>query len=394
MARPAKPTARNQPGRETAPEALGRPTPFNANFPSPPPTSEASKGHHVNGFPGPKMPAGAYPPPRAVHHFRGSRGLRKIDAAFASRRPPSRLGPLRHDHAGARRHAGRREDPKHPPRHGARRTRPDRGMASARSGPTRARACGDPARPSMRGPSSSATVSPTRPRRTRRPDAASMRAGSREVDARVREGLTPDLTLVYDCDPQEGLARAKARNAKAERRGGRFEAEDLSLHEKVRAAFLAIARREPGRVAVIRRRRGRRRRLREDLGARRRKIRMCDDGARETRRGARAIPGALLLTGSSEARLEAESRELAARLLCPGNDPERDVRKLPACARRASPGLAHDRAGGHGYGPADPRRPRAREPSPSAPAVPTRARGASRGSCARTCSASRRRTRS
>jgi DNA polymerase-3 subunit delta' len=32
------------------------------------------------------------------------------------------------------------------------------------------------------------------------------------------------------------------------------------------------------------------------------------------------IPGALLLTGASEARLEAESRALAARLLCPGKD--------------------------------------------------------------------------
>jgi hypothetical protein len=34
------------------------------------------------------------------------------------------------------------------------------------------------------------------------------------------------------------------------------------------------------------------------------------------------FPGALLLTGSSETRLEAESGELAARLLCPGNDPD------------------------------------------------------------------------
>jgi dTMP kinase len=76
-----------------------------------------------------------------------------------------------------------------------------------------------------------------------------------EVDARVREGVTPDLTLVYDCDPEEGLARAKARNARLETpasAGGRFEAEDLSLHRKVREAFLAIAQREPGRVAVIR----------------------------------------------------------------------------------------------------------------------------------------------
>jgi hypothetical protein len=34
------------------------------------------------------------------------------------------------------------------------------------------------------------------------------------------------------------------------------------------------------------------------------------------------FPGALLLTGPSEARLERESRRLAARLLCPGDDPD------------------------------------------------------------------------
>ena len=70
-----------------------------------------------------------------------------------------------------------------------------------------------------------------------------------EVDARVRDGLSPDLTLLYDCDPEEGLARAKQRDAGGS--GGRFEAEALALHERVRAAFLAIARREPARVAVI-----------------------------------------------------------------------------------------------------------------------------------------------
>jgi dTMP kinase len=70
-----------------------------------------------------------------------------------------------------------------------------------------------------------------------------------EVDARVRDGIAPDLTLVYDCDPKEGLARARRRDAGTA--GGRFEAEALSLHERVRAAFLEIARREPERVAVI-----------------------------------------------------------------------------------------------------------------------------------------------
>jgi len=69
-----------------------------------------------------------------------------------------------------------------------------------------------------------------------------------EVDARVREGLVPDLTLVYDCDPAEGLARARRRDVDSP---GRFEAEELALHERVRAAFLAIARREPDRVALV-----------------------------------------------------------------------------------------------------------------------------------------------
>ena len=76
-----------------------------------------------------------------------------------------------------------------------------------------------------------------------------------EVDARVRDGVTPDLTLVYDCDPREGLARAKARDARlgaGASASGRFEAEEISLHERVREAFLSIARREPERVAVVR----------------------------------------------------------------------------------------------------------------------------------------------
>ena len=68
------------------------------------------------------------------------------------------------------------------------------------------------------------------------------------VDARVRDGLAPDLTLVYDCDPAEGLARARRRDADSP---GRFEAEELALHERVRAAFLAIARREPARVVLV-----------------------------------------------------------------------------------------------------------------------------------------------
>jgi len=67
------------------------------------------------------------------------------------------------------------------------------------------------------------------------------------VDGRVREGLVPDLTLLYDVDPAEGLSRTRRRDA----REGRFEAETLAFHERVSLAFRAIARREPARVAIV-----------------------------------------------------------------------------------------------------------------------------------------------
>jgi dTMP kinase len=70
----------------------------------------------------------------------------------------------------------------------------------------------------------------------------------RRVDAIARDGLLPDLTLVYDLAPEKGLARALVRERN---RADRFEAAELSFHRKVRAAYLEIARREPERVAVI-----------------------------------------------------------------------------------------------------------------------------------------------
>jgi dTMP kinase len=57
-------------------------------------------------------------------------------------------------------------------------------------------------------------------------------------------GLTPDLTVVLDLPPGEGLAR-RARS------GDRLEAEPPEFHERVRAAFLAQARAEPQRYLVL-----------------------------------------------------------------------------------------------------------------------------------------------
>jgi dTMP kinase len=69
------------------------------------------------------------------------------------------------------------------------------------------------------------------------------------LDGRVRNGIVPDLTLLYDLEATEGLARARRRDGEA---AGRFEAADLALHERVRSRYLEIARREPHRVEVVR----------------------------------------------------------------------------------------------------------------------------------------------
>jgi dTMP kinase len=62
-------------------------------------------------------------------------------------------------------------------------------------------------------------------------------------------GMVPDMTLILDIDPELGLQRAVAR------RGGdvadRFEKETLSIHQRRREAYLAIAEVEPDRCIVI-----------------------------------------------------------------------------------------------------------------------------------------------
>jgi dTMP kinase len=57
----------------------------------------------------------------------------------------------------------------------------------------------------------------------------------------------PDLTLILDIDPEQGLARAARRAGAMDR----FEQEGLEFHQTLRRAFLAIAEGEPERCAVI-----------------------------------------------------------------------------------------------------------------------------------------------
>jgi dTMP kinase len=62
----------------------------------------------------------------------------------------------------------------------------------------------------------------------------------------------PDLTIVLDLSPRASLRRAKGREVRRNSVRGRFEAEGLRFHERVRAGYLAIAREDPRRVKVVR----------------------------------------------------------------------------------------------------------------------------------------------
>lgn len=58
----------------------------------------------------------------------------------------------------------------------------------------------------------------------------------------------PDLTIILDIDPKEGLRRSCMRSGNTEQR---FEGMDLSFHQNLRQAFLALAAAEPDRYIVI-----------------------------------------------------------------------------------------------------------------------------------------------
>jgi dTMP kinase len=76
-------------------------------------------------------------------------------------------------------------------------------------------------------------------------DAGFMRA----LEATAINGMMPDLTLIFDIDPEIGLARAAAR--RGDRDADRFEKETLELHQERRLAFLRTAEEEPQRCVVI-----------------------------------------------------------------------------------------------------------------------------------------------
>ena len=75
-----------------------------------------------------------------------------------------------------------------------------------------------------------------------------------ETVARVNEfvcrGMRPDLVLVLDISVELGLRRTTSRSS-GTTQNDRFDSESTAFHTAVRNGFLELARREPGRFAVI-----------------------------------------------------------------------------------------------------------------------------------------------
>lgn len=59
--------------------------------------------------------------------------------------------------------------------------------------------------------------------------------------------FAPDLTLLLDLPAEDGLARAASRDDG----GSRYERMEVAMHERLRDGFLALAKAEPERIAVI-----------------------------------------------------------------------------------------------------------------------------------------------
>jgi len=69
----------------------------------------------------------------------------------------------------------------------------------------------------------------------------------RGISLWATENLVPDLTILLDLDPAAGAGRL----ARTRDKYDRLEAEAIDFHSRVRAAYLALAAREPERFLVL-----------------------------------------------------------------------------------------------------------------------------------------------
>lgn len=79
----------------------------------------------------------------------------------------------------------------------------------------------------------------------------------RELHRVLCGDLQPDLTILMDSNPQASVNRARRRNRRTSKSSSRshdenrFEQETRSFFARVREGYLAIAKREPERVAIV-----------------------------------------------------------------------------------------------------------------------------------------------
>ncbi|WP_243546486.1 dTMP kinase [Pseudodesulfovibrio tunisiensis] len=75
----------------------------------------------------------------------------------------------------------------------------------------------------------------------------------RQLNEVAVDGLWPDLTVVLDIDPETGLERANSRNAEngISREEGRFEAEHITFHRRIREGYLTWAAMNRDRIKVV-----------------------------------------------------------------------------------------------------------------------------------------------
>jgi dTMP kinase len=74
----------------------------------------------------------------------------------------------------------------------------------------------------------------------------------RAFDRVICGNVQPDLTIVLDLEAERALARAQGRDTRRRSRHDRFEQQSLAFHKRVRAGYLALARKAPARIKLVR----------------------------------------------------------------------------------------------------------------------------------------------
>ena len=71
----------------------------------------------------------------------------------------------------------------------------------------------------------------------------------RQINAFATDGLMPQLTLYFDIEPAEGLARINSH--RAGEKVDRLDQERLQFYQDTRNAYLKLAAQEPDRIITL-----------------------------------------------------------------------------------------------------------------------------------------------